>query len=214
MGKWLAATCKGLSVAVGPFGAIGEATLKLYDDERSEEREKKLKELITTGQDVNQEALKQIFELKNNVKFIQEQVINCLAAIVEVLNKDGINISSPEQLKNIVDSQFFKANVKEFRKNGFIDVNTIEMECVEIFKVSDSMYQKFLTCVRRGGFDTGSLPPNYTKEAIISECIHQTFSKVYDSSKRKSIIAHLFNDGAPGSEILHNAHELLTNLAL
>lgn len=50
MGKWLAATCKGLSVAAGPLGAIGEFVQKLYDDERSEGREAKLRELIINSQ--------------------------------------------------------------------------------------------------------------------------------------------------------------------
>lgn len=211
MGRWLAAIAKGLSYAAGPFKPVVDFLLKLYDGELAEKADKKIQQMIHGQQDVLDEIVDILHEIRRSDKVLGVQLANGTEAFIELIQTNKIKVFSPEQLEDIVNSQFFVANVKEFWKNGFVDVNTIEMECVKIFGASDVMYQRFLMCVRSGGFNAASLSQNYSKEANISECIRQTFSDVYDSSTRKNIIAHLLDEGAPGSEILHNAHELLTN---
>jgi len=211
MGKWLAAIAKGLSYAAGPFKPVVDFVLKLYDGELAERADKKIQQMIQSQQNVLDEVVDVLHEIRKSDRVLGGQFVNGADVIVKMIQTNKIKVVSPEQLEDIVNPQFFEVNVKEFWENGFVDVNTIEMDCVETFGQSDVMYQKFLMCVRRGGFNIASLAQNYSKEANISECIRQTFSNVYDDQKRKNIIVHLLNEGAPGSEILRGAHDLLTH---
>lgn len=205
MGKWLAATCKGLSVAAGPLGAIGEFALKLYDDKRSEERDAKLQELIVSGRDISREILEEVFELKNNFIAVREQLINGITGIRELLQTKQISVLTAEQLEALFTEGFIDENNEIFQKSGFVTHRRLKDELVHFYGTGTG-FGRFLMKIEEGGFDTASLPSGVSNDVIIFQFLKELERRT--ATQKERIFRELVDD-SPSSVILKAIHRVI-----
>lgn len=198
MGKWLAATCKGLSVAAGPLGAIGEFALKLYDDERSEKRDAELREMIVGGKDISQETLERVFELKNDLSGVREQLINGIIAIRELLKVGQLSVSAPEELEVILTKSLIEENEDVLKRRNFITERELRDELNRLYGYGTS-FERFLMLVEEGGFSTSSLPSRGSNDVIIFQFLRELEHRTM--ADRAKIFGQLAND-SPSSTVL------------
>lgn len=219
MGKWLAASAKGLSYAAGPFKPLVDLVTKLYELELAEIADKKLQELIVEGnKDViqeiqllleqikSEEILQAVGYIKRQQTALASQLANGMAAIIELIEKQKIQVDSPEKLQQNLNENFIDANVNTFRENKFVCPRTIVEDCVKCWGTLDDIHN-FLTIVESAGLDTSQLT-SHSPFSIISQGIKQIFSPLCTEDKRTSIIGALAGK-AKGSKVLKIAHHLL-----
>lgn len=205
MGKWLAATCKGLSVAAGPLGAIGEFALKLYDDDRSERRDAELRELLVGGKAASREALEEIFELKNDLSSVREQLISGISGIKELLQVGPQSVSTPEELEAVLTEKLIDENRGTLERIGFITEEKLKEELVTLYGHGTS-FDRLWMLVEEAGFDTCSLPSSGARDVIIFQFLRELPRRT--TVDRERILRRLASD-SPGSTILKTIQLLL-----
>jgi len=211
MSKWLAAIGKGLSYGAGPFKPLVGFVLKLYDGHLAEEADKKLQAMMAENQDLALEVLQELSTIEDKMKgmkigqtVLMKQLQNGTSAVLKLVRQGKLIHSSPEELEQAITEDLVTTNCDVFRQKGFVAPTTLEDECIYLY--GDEI-ERFRRLVRRGGFNTSSLPNEVSGEVIISDCIQQMLKR-YTPEQRANIIGALAED-SPASEILQIAHELL-----
>jgi len=205
MGKWLAAIAKGLSYAAGPFKPVVDFVLKLYDGELAERADKKIQQMIQGQQDVLDEIVDILHEIRRSDKVLGGQLANGTEAIVKLIQTNKIKVVSPEQLEAAIKEGLVENNIEEFWNNNFVLVKSVENECIKIYRYD---IDRFLLCVESGGFKVETLPEKATNEVIIRRCIRQTLTT---PEYRPDVKAAIIGELAKGisSDLLTLAHQLL-----
>ena len=129
MGKWLAAICKGLSYAAGPFKPAVDFLMKLYDGELAAKADKKIQEMISENKNLSLEIASILRGIKQHDPVSGAQLANGANTIIDLIRKRKIEAVSPEQLEGLITPDLVDSEVTTFFQNGFASMPTLVEEC-------------------------------------------------------------------------------------
>lgn len=206
MGKWLAAICKGLSVAAGPFGAFGEFALKLFEGKQAECANKLIQEMISENKNLSLEVLQILREIKKRDPVSGAQFANGASVIIELIRRQENKALFAEQLEDLIPS-LIESHKPEFFENDFVSIPTLVEECCRCWG-NMRQIRTFETLVTNLGFKSYDWTVQIQIGDQISDVIRQVLSPLYSSDQQVRIIGGL-SDRAKGSDILRLAYQLL-----
>jgi hypothetical protein len=202
MPKFLSAILDALSTIAGPLGFPGKFALRLYDDEKAEERDAKLHATLYEGQSISRESLEKIFEIKNEVIEIREQLINGIMGLAQIIERGKRTLPSPlvieDELKHYITH---RGDIME--ENKFITRKEINEELEKLYGADIELFK---TTVGNAGFKVAMIPWGNAPRVVIFRFLE--ICQGYELKTKANIFRELSNE-FPGSDILRSVAALL-----
>ncbi len=198
MPGYLKAICKALSMAAGPLGFPGHFAVSLYDDSRVEERERRLKILISEGHTVTKKSIEEIYEIKNGMTELRTQLINGIAGIKKILSQNRELLNDPQAIQDELPI-LINTNQKVVDESGFVTKKMLMQELSFAYSVHPN---KFIQALDLAGFDTSQIPHGQANDLKTTVFYFLDVCRTrYGLNKQEKIFSALSEEN-PNSEAL------------
>ncbi len=198
MSKILPAILDALSTAAGPLGFPGKFVLRLYDDKKAEEREAKLKAMIMEDHSISQGAIEEIYEIRNEMNVLREQLVKGIIGIKEILSKNKKLLATPQFIETELSGLINKYPMV-LQDTGFVTEKMLVNELSDGYAHNPN---GFIQTLDLGGFDIASIP--FGQDNVLRTTVFR-FLKVcrvkYTLDQQEKIFSALAEEN-PNSESL------------
>lgn len=145
----------------GPLGAPLEVLLKLYEDDRKEEKERKLNELLESNQTISRDVLSAVFEARSDFQVTHQVLLEMVGGMLEQMRIAGA--AERERLLSAPDIGLINSNHQGVSEKAVVD------ELVHLFAGDTNL---FLVIIRDAGFPVDGLKANEAPRTLISDFVN------------------------------------------
>lgn len=210
MHNWIIAIAKAVSKAVGPLGWPIELAVSLYDEKQVESRNKTLQGIIFDNQRVTEEALNEIFAIKEKHEHLVGQLVTAIRAVTALAaeNKEELKLLNGHPVNDVTDS--LTSSISR-EKNRFTNAGMV----TELGIVNELTYlfldpELFLLLVSNWGFPEGSINSSTAPKKVYFQFVRNCRGL---SLKTRADVFRALADEKPGGKILNLAADLYEEMA-